>query len=102
MPTFQAPIADSRSASKYAQAQLCRLDVMSEIVGDFEAAVAQERRRFKSVLESRTTSLIGKKCTGKQNSCILWKQSLKICFHYHHIFSSTKSITTTDARSIPT
>jgi hypothetical protein len=41
MTTFQAPIADSRSASKYAQAQLCRLDVMPEIVGDFEAAVAQ-------------------------------------------------------------
>ena len=31
MPTFQVPIMDSRSASKYAQAQLCRLDVMSKI-----------------------------------------------------------------------
>jgi len=41
MPTFQVPIMDSRSASKYAQVQLCRLDVMSKIVVDFKAAVAQ-------------------------------------------------------------
>jgi hypothetical protein len=37
MPTFQAPIA---IGFQICQAQLCRLDVMSEIVSDFEAALA--------------------------------------------------------------